>query len=343
MLVRAWASIIQAVFETVQIECNSVKVSAICERVFDHSHLSNGKHASMTLPSFLIIGAMKSGTTTLHEDLATHPSISPPDRKEPGDLNQDEVLSPEGRAAYERNFRHCRAGQIAFEASTYYTMLPEYSGSPRRAHELLGSDLRLIYIVREPVARIRSHHQHMFDGGAAVDADINKAIKCTPELIEYTLYRKQLDPWLQMFGEDRIMVLHFESYMRCRTEMGASVQRFLGLSPRPDLIDSGSSANVSKGKLLNTGLSRSVSSSIVYRKLIRPLLPVSIRSGLRASVMKRSISSLGPPNLDTVEYILERTSKDAAAIAPLLHPRFPEGAMPWDPEAMLIRARKGDW
>ena len=55
----------------------------------------------MTLPSFLIIGAMKSGTTTLHADLATHPSISTPDRKEPGDLNHDEVLTPEGRAAYE--------------------------------------------------------------------------------------------------------------------------------------------------------------------------------------------------------------------------------------------------
>lgn len=297
----------------------------------------------MTLPSFLIIGAMKSGTTTLHADLATHPSISTPDRKEPGDLNHDEVLTPEGRAAYERNFRHCKAGQIAFEASTYYTMLPEHSGSSRRAHDLLGSDLRLIYIVREPVSRIRSHHQHMFDGGSAVDPDINKAIKDTPELIEYTLYRRQLDPWLQRFGEERIMVLHFESYMRHRAEMGASVQQFLGLSPRPDLIDSGSSANVSKGKLLNTPFSRSISSSFAYRKLIRPLLPVSMRSGLRASVMKRSTTRLDPPSVDTVEYILDRTAKDAAAIAPLLQPRFPEGAMPWDPDEMLIRAREGKW
>ena len=165
----------------------------------------------------------------------------------------------------------------------------------------------------------------MFDGGSTVDPDINKAIKDTPELIEYTLYRRQLDPWLQRFGEERIMVLHFESYMRHRAEMGASVQQFLGLSPRPDLIDSGSSANVSKGKLLNTPFSRSISSSFAYRKLIRPLLPVSMRSGLRASVMKRSTTRLDPPSADTVEYILDRTAGDAAAIAPLLQPRFPEG------------------
>ncbi|MBG84189.1 MAG: hypothetical protein CMJ40_06535 [Phycisphaerae bacterium] len=297
----------------------------------------------MTLPSFLIIGAMKSGTTTLHGDLATHPSISPPDRKEPGDLNHDAVLTPEGRAAYQRNFRQCRSGQITFEASTYYTMVPEHSGSPQRALELLGQDLRLIYIVREPVSRIRSHHQHMFDGGSDIDPDINKAIRTTPELIEYTLYRQQVEPWVQVFGEDRIMVLHFESYMRNRAQMAASVQRFLGLSPRPDLVDVGSSANVSKGKLVNTRLSKSVSSSLLYRKIVRPLLPSSMRSGLRASIMKKSTTRLDPPSLGTVEYILDRTAKDTTAIARLLQPRFPEGAMPWDPEEMLIRARKGDW
>ncbi|MDG2093915.1 MAG: sulfotransferase [Phycisphaerales bacterium] len=297
----------------------------------------------MTLPSFLIIGAMKSGTTTLYSDLATHPGISVPDHKEPGNLNHDEVLTPEGRAAYERNFRRCTSGQIAFEASTYYSMLPEHSGSAGRAHELLGSDLRVIYIVREPVARIRSHHQHMFDGGGAVDPDINKAVKQIPELIEYTLYRQQLEPWLERFSEDRIMVLHFESYMGDRRNMAAAVQRFLGLSPRPDLVRSESSANVSKGKRLNTGLSRSITSSALYRKMIRPYLPVSIRTGLKASVMKKSTTSLEPPSLGTVQYILDRTAKDVAAIAPLLHPAFPEGAMPWDPDELLSRASRGEW
>ena len=222
-------------------------------------------------------------------------------------------------------------------------MQPKYVGAPRRAHDLLGSDLRLIYIVREPVARTRSQHQHMFDGGSAIDPDINKAIRETPELIGYSQYGRQLDPWLQRFGEDRIMVLHFESYMRNRADMASSVQRFLELSPRPDLVNPDLSANVSKGKLLNTGLSSSIVSSKIYRKMVRPLLSSSIRSGLKALVMKKSTTRLEPPSLDTVEYILDETARDVAAIAPLIQPRLSGDSMPWDPEAMLTRARKADW
>ena len=52
------------------------------------------------LPDFLIIGAMKSGTTSLYADLKTHPSIFLPEDKEPSCLASDEVLTDAGQAPY---------------------------------------------------------------------------------------------------------------------------------------------------------------------------------------------------------------------------------------------------
>lgn len=297
----------------------------------------------MTLPSFLIIGAMKSGTTTLYTDLATHPSVSIPDVKEPGNLNYDEVLTPTGHRSYESIFKRCKPEQIAFDASTYYTMLPDYTGAARRALQLMGSDLRILYIVREPVSRIRSHHQHMFDGGSTIDPDINMAIHDTPELIEYSRYMRQLEPWLDCFGVENIMVIHFESYMRERIEMAGCIQRFLGLPIRSDLVMPNSSANVSDGKLINTPLSRLVSRSILYRRVLRSVLPDSIRSGLKASIMRKSRTRLSPPSLETVEYILDKTADDVAAITPLMNPSFQDGSMAWDRNEILTKAMKDTW
>ena len=53
------------------------------------------ENPKLRFPDFLIIGAMKSGTTTLAFDLETHPEVAFPGGKEVGDLRRREVLSEE--------------------------------------------------------------------------------------------------------------------------------------------------------------------------------------------------------------------------------------------------------
>ena len=114
----------------------------------------------MTLPGFLVVGAMKAGTTSLYRDLPTNPSVFMPIDKEPNNLLSDDVRTPQGLDDYARHFQRAGADQLCGEASTAYTMLPRHTGVPERALEVLGPDCRIIYLVREPVARIVSHHQH---------------------------------------------------------------------------------------------------------------------------------------------------------------------------------------
>ena len=121
------------------------------------------------------------------------------------------------------------------------------------------------------------------------------------------------------------MVLHFESYMRHRAEMGASVQQFWGCHLVQDLIDSGSSANVSKGKLLNTPFQQIdlllVRVSKVDQAAASSLHAFWFESFRHEEVHHRS----SIPPADTVEYILDRTAgcRGHRSIAPALDfPRY---------------------
>ena len=89
----------------------------------------------MTLPKFLIIGAMKAGTTTLYEDLLQIPALWLPPQKEPEDLIHPEVETAQGLRVYEQKFARCPSGAIAGDASTAYAKRPTYEGVAARAVE----------------------------------------------------------------------------------------------------------------------------------------------------------------------------------------------------------------
>ncbi|MDG1837224.1 MAG: sulfotransferase [Phycisphaerales bacterium] len=292
----------------------------------------------MTLPSFLIIGAMKSGTTTLFQDLATHPDVADPLDKEPGDLKSDEVLSPHGLAAYQRQFSACKAGQQTYEASTHYTQRPRWTGAAARARTILGKDLRILYIVREPVARACSHHRHLVAAGEA-DTDINTVVRDNPLLIQYSRYFMQLEPWLQTFDRDQIKVIRFESYVADRPSAATDVQAFLGLSPRPDLVHKSSISNASEGKLMHTSFSDNIGNSPLYRSLIRPLIPARFKRAAKQRLMRRTSGSVDAPRSDTIRLILDATAEDTQRISSLISPSLPAGHMAWDETSAMKLTR----
>ena len=61
----------------------------------------------MALPHFLIIGAMKAGTTSLFMDMSANPAVFIPAEKEPHCLCEDRVLTPRGAAGVRGDLRGC--------------------------------------------------------------------------------------------------------------------------------------------------------------------------------------------------------------------------------------------
>src|SRR5436305_13662497 len=103
------------------------------------------------LPNFLIIGAARSGTTTLYTHLKRHPDIYLPPRKRPEPHFFYKSAEYERGIGYyeERYFSACRNESAIGEASTSYVFGPTVPGRIRAALP----DIKAICLLRNPVER----------------------------------------------------------------------------------------------------------------------------------------------------------------------------------------------
>lgn len=271
------------------------------------------------VPDFLVIGAMKSGTTTLYEDLRRHPSIRMLEK-------ESAVLSgpfegappPDNPSATYAKLIGQRDDRLVGEVSTTYAMAPYFPGVPECAGRSLPKTTRVIYIVREPVARIISHHHHDLSSGR-ITTDIDDAVRADSRLVDYTRYASQVRPWIDVFGRERVLILKFEEYVKNRHEGLAQVSRFLRLDPG-DLSpeDQYVVHNASDGKPLARGRWGRVVRSPVYRRIVRPLVPEGARRRLMHSVLPKATARPTLPRADTVAFIRERLAEDRSAFATIV-------------------------
>ncbi|MHC4414071.1 MAG: sulfotransferase family protein [Planctomycetota bacterium] len=271
----------------------------------------------MRLPDFLIIGAMKAGTTTLYRDLLLHPQVFFPLDKEPSNLADDRVMADAGRRSYAALFERARPDQICGEASTAYTKLPDITGVPGRAREVIGSQVKVIYLVREPVSQIISHHYHDWTTGA-VACGIDEAVRTEPRYVNYASYATQITPWLETLDPEQVLILRFESYINDRRDTVAGVCRFLGTEPHGGHVQADSVYNRSEGKPVPTGPFAVIQRNPLYRCLIRPSLTPAVREKLRAVLLPKAPPRPDPPALETVDYVLKRVQDDAERLRSMM-------------------------
>ena len=109
----------------------------------------------MTLPNFIICGTQKGGTTSLYYYLREHPQIFLPSKKE---IHFFDLNYKKGIDWYKRHFRGARNSNIKAigEVTPSYMYLEEV---PERIHEILP-DVKLIFILRNPIDRAYSHYWH---------------------------------------------------------------------------------------------------------------------------------------------------------------------------------------
>ncbi len=187
-----------------------------------------GRRAVPPIENFLLIlGAMKSGTTSLYDYLATHPEIASCRRKEPSFFAADRRARLPGR--YFRLWpgydpaRH----RYAMEASVDYTKQPRYHAVSRRIARF-PARFRYIYIVRDPVDRIESHIAHNIARGRVTAEDHDWML---PSALSISRYGYQLDRFCAGAGDPEILVLDFDELRNDPTRLLGRVVDFLGLDP----------------------------------------------------------------------------------------------------------------
>lgn len=275
----------------------------------------------MRLPDFLVIGAMKAGTTSLCRDLEANPRIFFPTVKEPHTLVFDDVLTSEGKHRYAALFQKALPTQKCGEGSTGYTKLPFHQGVPARAKRLLGDDLRLIYIVREPISRAISQHYHMYRAGDA-PLDFGDAVRSIRMIVDCGRYAMQLEPWLDAFGRENISVVKFEDYIQDRSRTISSLYTFLDVDPIPLGSDTTTVHNAGEEQLLPPrslrDVTRRVTRSQWYKRNIHPRTPQWVRDRIKSIFYNKAGERPKMPTVDAVDFLIERFQDDVEKLRVLL-------------------------
>ena len=162
----------------------------------------------MNKPSFIIIGAYRSGTTSLYDYICQHPQI---ERAKVKELNYFSKYWHRGRDWY---FSQFKTDCVTGEAS------PSYMADRDVVYRMLVDvlDVKIIVMLRNPIYRALSHIKHF---------------RVKPEqALKYGHYAKQLKPYLDLF--ENVMVINSESYYNNETTCLQRVFDFLNL-PNADI------------------------------------------------------------------------------------------------------------
>lgn len=266
-------------------------------------------------PDFIIIGAMKCATSTLHEQLALQPGFFMSTPKEPNFFSDDDCFA-RGLDWYRGLFAEAPEGSIRGESSTHYTKLPTH---PRTVERLLatGWDCRFIYVMRHPVDRLVSHYIHEWTQ-RVMRRDINEELTLHPELVDYGRYAYQLRPWLDVFGKDRVLPVFFEALQaRPQAELDR-IAAFLGCGNSLTWREM-PAQNVSAERMRKSPLRDALVNNRVLSLIRRMLVPPGVRKWIKALWTMKQRPSLSGENLAD---ITARFDEDLRELSELLGVRL---------------------
>ncbi len=286
------------------------------------------------LPDFALIGAMKSGTSSLHLYLSDHPQIFMPSLKEIRFFNAEKSYR-RGVDWYRQFFRPgLRTGARVFGEAT-----PGYFHHPYALERMKAviPHARLILLLRDPVKRVYSHYWHLVRRGSErrAFADVVRAhleAGEPHEVFEASRYADHLERFDRAYGPERIFVgftatLDADPGALCR-----AIFAFVGVDPdyHPrNLERKVNEAALPKSRLLQDVISR----PSAVKRFLKAWVPapawMSVRLKLRRANHRRFVYPPIDPALDAVlrSYYEEADLKLSARVGPLPW-RRPDGEQP---------------
>ena len=188
-------------------------------------------------PNFLIIGAPKSATTSLCDLLGQHPQVFMSTPKETHASSPMTISTGEVGLGTRRSLRTPGKPSPIGEGSTSYSLTGVYPNVVPRIMEHLP-DARIIYIVRNPVARVESgwmQLRHM--GSPTAPRSFDRFVRMRPNAVDGSSYWRQISQYRRHIPDERILVLFFEDFKKDADGTLDKCFRFLGVDPTVTIPD----------------------------------------------------------------------------------------------------------
>jgi hypothetical protein len=197
------------------------------------------------IPDFIICGAMKSGTTTLHAILAKHPKVFIPD-PELHFFDQDDIFQHSDFSWFKQGQWYGRCEEKQQQDSKQWYLQQFSSAKP---DDVLGEDsttylastlafkriaaqskaIKIVVILRQPTARAYSQYWHMLRTGRATYNFEDTLEYCPETIINRSLYLTQLQHLYALFPREQIKVVLFEDFLADREKTIHSICQFIGV------------------------------------------------------------------------------------------------------------------
>lgn len=188
-------------------------------------------HNPERLPDYIIIGTMKSGTSSLYIWLAQQPECSPAKAKEINFFSYADCWR-RGLDWYRGFFSEVPEGTLVGEASTSYTK-PKWEEAAAERMAATVPDVRIIYLLRDPIERLRSQYRHEVRRSRETRSLVDALADPTNSYVPLSLYHQRLLPYLRLFPREQILVVRMEDLVSDEATGWTSVLGHLGLPPRP--------------------------------------------------------------------------------------------------------------
>jgi len=258
--------------------------------------------ANATIPNFLVVGAPKAGTTSMNRYLSEHLEVYMPARKGLHYFTcQDLMRCSNGPGDKEAIQNICTTFD---QYQSFYATVPSsalaigdaspsylfYSNCIPSIKQTLGSQVKIIIMIRNPVERAFSNYLHMvsnkrenlsfFDALLAEDGRVKQGWGDFWQYRGHSLYYAKLKDYLDAFGASQVKVINHDEFAHNTLRSMQDIYTFLNVDPSFVPMN----INVIYGK---TGTSRSrllsewVNKSVVFKPLFIKILPKKILRRLK--------------------------------------------------------------
>jgi len=189
------------------------------------------------MPSFVVIGAQKSASTFLQDQLSLHPEVEMPD----GEVRHfEDPFYSQGAVAELPELYHRPPEGIQRGIKR-----PDYMGRPEipaRLHEHLP-EAKLLAVLREPIARAVSSYFHMARHGFVPLAPLDEAFRAildgawvaefprSPEVLTFGLYGEQLARYLELYRPEQLLVFDQPALIKDPRTKVSEAFAFIGVDP----------------------------------------------------------------------------------------------------------------
>jgi hypothetical protein len=250
-------------------------------KIMDITHTTN----------FFIIGAMKTGSTTLYDYLQGHADIALCSPKEPGFFSRDERFL-KGWKWYESLFERKGESCLYGDASTCYSRNLTYPDTIKRIHQH-NPGAKFIYVVREPVDRAISHYKHRMEERRLTGQPIISLaalIANDDELLEAGDYALQLEKYFEFFTKDQFLILTFKELTQTPLTAIKKVSEFLGVNIMPTITIRANSSGTVYQKNTIRNILRSIRHLPIVASVV-DILPVKSRSKVMGFLVQLTSNS----------------------------------------------------